>query len=263
MTEGRRDLTIRLDMEDAIAWVTIDRPEKRNAVNVEIHEALRALWPRLEGDDGVRVVVLTGSGDSFCAGADVRSFLPYLKESIAAGRDPGDFCGITHRALAKPLVVAINGPALGGGLELALAADLRLAAAQATFGLPEVSLGAIAGAGGITRLPRIIPEAVARDMILTGRTIDARRALEIGLVSEVVPAAELREAARAVALRIAGNSPRAVALSRAVLEETNGMPLAEALAIERAAFRAATESEDFAIGTASFATAAKPAFTGR
>lgn len=263
MTKGRFDLGIRVEKDEAIAWVTIDRPEKRNAVNIEIHEALRALWPQLEQDDGVRVIVLTGSGESFCAGADVRSFLPYLKARIAAGEDPGDFCGITHRALAKPLVAAINGAALGGGLELALAADLRLAAADATFGLPEVSIGAIAGAGGVTRLPRVIPEAVARDMILTGRSIDARRALEVGLVSEVVPAPQLREATRAVARRIAGNSPRAVALSRSVLNEVAGMPLAEALAVERTAFRAATESEDFAIGTASFATAARPAFTGR
>lgn len=254
---------IRVEKDDAIAWVTIDRPEKRNAVNVEIHEALRALWPRLEEDDGVRVVVLTGSGDSFCAGADVRSFLPYLKERIAAGEDPGDFCGITHRALAKPLVAAINGPALGGGLELALAADLRLAAGHATFGLPEVSLGAIAGAGGITRLPRVIPEAVARDMILTGRTIDARRAYEVGLVSDVVPLEKLHEAARAAARQIAGNSPRAIALSRSVLNTADGLPLADALAVERTAFRASTTTEDFMIGMASFATATKPAFTGR
>lgn len=255
---------VRLETADAIAWVTIDRPEKRNAVDVEVHRTLKALWPRLEDDESVRVIVLTGSGaESFCAGADIGSFLPYLRERIAAGEDPGDFCGLTHRTLAKPLVAAINGAALGGGLELALAADLRIAADHATFGLPEVRIGAIAGAGGVTRLPRLVPDAVARDMILTGRPIDARRACEVGLVSEIVPLSELHDTVRAVARRIAENSPSAVALSRSVLNTVANLPLADALEVERAAFRRATATEDFIIGTTSFASGARPAFTGR
>lgn len=257
-------MNIRVETQEQVAWVTIDRPEKRNAVNLDVHDGLKALWQRLEADDDIRVIVLTGAGsDSFCAGADVGTFLPHLKKSIAMGEDPGDFCGITHRPLKKPLVAAINGAALGGGLELALAADLRIAADHATFGLPEVKLGAIAGAGGVTRLPRMIPEAVARDMILTGRPLTARRAYEVGLVSEVVPLPALRETVSDIARQIVENSPAAVALSLSVLHRVDGMALAEALEIERAAFRTATTTEDFAIGTASFASTKKPAFSGR
>jgi E-phenylitaconyl-CoA hydratase len=257
-------MPIKMTIEDGIARVTIDRPEKRNAVDVETHEALRALWPVLEQDAGVRVIVLTGSGGaSFCAGADIRSFLPYLRESIAAGRDPGDFCGLTHRRLSKPVIAAINGAALGGGLELALAADIRIAADHATFGLPEVRLGAIAGAGGVTRLPREIPPAVARDMILTGRTISAVRAWQLGLLSEIVPVAELHDAAMRLARMIADNSPTAVSHCREILDRIDGLPEAEALPIERDAFRKATESEDFATGIASFAAGDKPRFPGR
>lgn len=255
---------IGLEITDGIARVTIDRADKRNAVDVETHLALRALWPRLEKEQSVRVITLTGAGSrSFCAGADIGSFLPYLHERIAAGEDPGDFCGLTHRALAKPLVAAINGAALGGGLELALAADIRIAADHATFGLPEVKIGAIAGAGGVTRLPRMVPDAVARDMILTGRPISALRAYELGLVSEVVAAAELHSTAERIARMIAENSPKAVALSRDVMNRVGGVPLEEALRIEREAFRQSTATEDFAIGIDSFGSGAKPAFTGR
>lgn len=254
---------IGLDVTGGIARVTIDRADKRNAVDVETHLALRALWPRLESDGSVRVITLTGAGrESFCAGADIGSFLPYLRERIAAGEDPGDFCGLTHRTLAKPLVAVINGAALGGGLELALAADIRIAAEHATFGLPEVTLGAIAGAGGITRLPRAIPEAVARDMILTGRPITAPRACQLGLVSEVVMAEDLHSTAERIAAAIAANSPRAVALSRDVMNRVGGMPLGEALKIEREAFRLSTATDDFARGIASFGARAKPVFTG-
>lgn len=255
-------MSIGLDVSNGIARVTIDREAKRNAVDVETHLALRALWPRLESDGNVRVVTLTGAGSrSFCAGADIGSFLPYLRERIAAGEDPGDFCGLTHRSLAKPLVAVINGAALGGGLELALAADIRIAAEHATFGLPEVKIGAIAGAGGVTRLQRMLPDAIARDMIITGRPITARRAHEVGLISEIASADDLHEAAERIARSIAENSPTAVALSREVLNRVSGVSLDEALKIEREAFRRSTASEDFAIGISSFGSGAKPAFT--
>ncbi|MGI6853693.1 enoyl-CoA hydratase/isomerase family protein [Mesorhizobium sp. 1B3] len=257
-------MSIETTIGEGIARVVINRPEKRNAVDVETHEALRALWPRLESDPGVRVIILTGSGrDAFCAGADIRSFLPYLRERIAAGEDPGDFCGLTHRALAKPVVAAINGASFGGGLELALAADIRIAADHATFGLPEVRIGAIAGAGGVTRLPRAIPTAVARDMILTGRPISAARAHQLGLVSEIVPFEALHATADDIARLVARNSPKAIALSREVMDRTDGLALDKALDIEREAFRRSTKSEDFGIGIASFTAGEKPEFSGR
>lgn len=255
---------IGLEITDGIAWVMIDRADKCNAVDIETHLALRALWPRLEEDESVRVITLTGAGNrSFCAGADIGSFLPYLRDRIASGEDPGDFCGLTHRTLAKPLVAVINGAALGGGLELALAADIRIAADHATFGLPEVKIGAIAGAGGVTRLPRMVPEAVARDMIITGRPITAQRGYELGLVSEVVAAEDLHSTAVRIARTISNNSPKAIALSREVMNRINGVPLDEALRLEREAFRLSTATQDFAIGIDSFASGTKPVFTGR
>ncbi|MEW5425031.1 enoyl-CoA hydratase/isomerase family protein [Amorphus sp. 3PC139-8] len=257
-------MCVRVEQEGAVAWVIIDRPARRNAIDIETHEALRALWPRLEADASVRVIVLTGAGEqAFCAGADIGSFLPWLAERIAAGEDPGDFCGLTHRALSKPVIAGINGAAVGGGLELALAADLRIAADHAVFGLPEVGLGAIAGAGGVVRLSRMIPHAIAADMILTGRSIDARRALEVGLISEIVPGPQLREAVGRVAARVAANSPTALRLSARVMRETAGLPLDTALAAERTAFRESTASEDYSIGLRSFAEKRRPEFTGR
>lgn len=254
-------MCVQLNVSEGIAWVTIDRSDKGNSVNVEVHETLRKLWPQLELDDAIGVVVISGSGDrSFCAGADIASFLPYLAERIANGEDPCDFCGLTHRQLQKPLIAAINGAAIGGGLEIALAADLRIASLNAVFGLPEVRIGAIAGAGGVTRLPRAVPAAVANEMILTGRSITAQRAYEVGLVSRVVDLAELHSAAEDMARAILANSPTAVSSSRKVMLETDGKPLTEALLIEREEFRAITASPDFEVGISSFREGRKPQF---
>lgn len=257
-------MSVTTEIDAGIAWVTINRPRQRNAIDIATHEALRALWSRLDVDEAVRVIVLTGAGTrAFCAGADIRDFLPYLRARIAEGADPGDFCGLTHFPSAKPVIAAINGAALGGGLELALAADLRIAVEGAVFGLPEVKLGAIAGAGGIVRLMRALPAALARDMLLTGRSIRAARALEAGLVSEVVSPGMLHAAARALARQIADNSPTALRLTREVMATTEGLPLDAALAAERKAFHVATASEDFALGVQAFAEGGVPSFTGR
>ncbi|MEI5682630.1 enoyl-CoA hydratase/isomerase family protein [Mesorhizobium sp. CCNWLW179-1] len=225
----------------------IDRPEKRNAIDVEAHEHLSALWSELEDRTDIRVIVLTGMGDqAFCSGADIGTFLPFLSSRIAIGEDPGHFCGLTHRRLRKPVIAAINGAALGGGLELALAADLRIAASTAKFALPEVKIGAIAGAGGISRLARMIPPAVAAKMILTGESINAERALEIGLVSDIVPLDELQSFVQKVAESIARCPEEAVGLSLEVFRNAGELPLEALLVEERKAFRAVAGTEAFA-----------------
>jgi enoyl-CoA hydratase/carnithine racemase len=163
-------MPVRVESFGAVAMVTIARPEAGNAIDTATHEELAGTWPTLERDEAVRVIVLTGAGaKAFCTGADIVNFLPYLGELIARGKDPEHFCGLTMTPLKKPIIAAINGAALGGGLELALACDLRIASDNATFGLPEPRIGLIAGAGGVTRLARAVPEAIAMDMLQTGR----------------------------------------------------------------------------------------------
>ena len=237
-------MAVKLERSGPVAWVTIDRPEKRNAVDPATHEELAATWPVLEQDPDIRVMVLTGAGDrSFCAGADVGSFLPYLVEAIDAGRDPEHFCGVTRKPPGKPLIAAINGDAFGGGLELALAADLRIASDHARFALPEVRIGAMAGAGGVTRLRRMIPAALAEHMILTGEPITAPRAFDVGLVSEIVPHDQLNTRVSDIAERIAASPQQAIAACRN-LRADDALPLDEAMANERSAFRTLMQSEE-------------------
>lgn len=258
-------MSILVSTTNAIATVTIDRPKVRNAINLETHNELAEVWNKLENDRAVRVIVLTGAGNqSFCAGADIASFLPYLSECAAQEKDPGHFCGLTRDPpTMKPIIAAINGTALGGGLELALACDLRIAADTAVFGVPEVKIGALAGAGGVARLSRFVPPAVAMDMILAGRTIDAKRAYEVGLVSEVVAAADLQSRVREVAACIAANGPLAVRLSKSVARHGANMGLASALELERAAFRRVLLTQDMKEGIAAFQEKRTPVFEGK
>lgn len=194
---------------DHLVRLTLNRPEARNAVNGAVSEAVADAVRATEADDGVRVVILTGASDqAFSAGAD-------LKE-IAAGRgaaiapEPFGFGGLVKSPRRKPWITAVNGFALGGGLELALACDMVVAAEHAEFGLPEVQRGLAAFAGGVLRLTRRIPRAVALEMIATGAPITAARAQAVGLVNAVAPAGGLQAAALALARRIASNAPVAV-----------------------------------------------------
>ncbi|MRX48881.1 enoyl-CoA hydratase [Paracoccus sp. S-4012] len=256
-------MTIDCSTRDGIARVVLSRPEKRNAITPAMHEALTELWPRLEADPRVRVIVLTGKGSAFCAGADVHEFLPHIARLIAEGKDPGHFCGLTRRVPGKPMIAAVNGPAYGGGMELMLASDIRIASDKARFALPEVQLGAIAGAGGITRLFRELPTAIANEMVITGNPIDAARAFQLGLVSAVHPPDELAPAAEALARRITSNAPLAVMASRDLGAIAGDDPLEEALEREREGFRQIVETEDFRIGTKGFGGAAPPIYVGR
>jgi enoyl-CoA hydratase/carnithine racemase len=212
-----------VDVERAgpVAVITICRPDKRNAVDPEVSAAMNAAFADAEADDEIAVSVLTGSGDVFCAGADLAA--------IAAGRvaeivelEPGGFGGLVRLTRRKPVIAAVNGHALAGGFELVLAADLAVAAEEAEFGLPEVGHGIIPSSGGLVRLPRQVPPKVALEVVLTGDRLTAARALELGLVNCVVPRAEVLPEALALAGRIAQLPPGAVHAARRVTEVAAG-----------------------------------------
>lgn len=248
-----------------VGLVTICRRDKHNAIDPETNEALADAFARLDRDDSVRCLVITGEGDqAFCAGADIPTLLPVLRQGIIDDDDDPQFAGITHRSpTVWPIIAAINGVAFGGGLELALACDLRLASTRGRFGLPEITVGVLAGGGGCTRLPRTIPAALAAEMILTGQSIDAGRALEVGLVSEVMAPEALLPRAIAMAGRIATRAPAALKASTALLRRPRYHDLEDALVAERLAFGQVLLGPDAAEGIRAFAEKREPNYQGR
>jgi enoyl-CoA hydratase/carnithine racemase len=253
-----------VERSGAIARVTLSRPAAMNALSGALVASMREAIAALRDDPAVRAVVLTGAGDrAFCAGAD-------LKERIAMTLDGTR--GFLHElndmvdalaAFPRPVIAALNGIAFGGGLELALACDLRLAAEGIEMGLPEVRLGIIPGAGGTQRLARVVGAGVAKELILTGRRIDAARAHAIGLVSALVPRDRLVAEAERWAGEIAEAGPLAVATAKRAIDEGWGKPLADALDIERAAYEVVLASDDRNEGLAAFGEKRKPRFTGK
>jgi len=217
-------VTLRFDRDGPVAILTIDRPKVHNALDFETSDALTDAWIRFRDDDGLRVAILTGAGDrAFCAGADLRGVGDFYKKLSSSQRlrrseqVPG-LGGITKNlTIDKPTIAAVNGFCLAGGLEIALACDLRIASENASFGLPEVTRGIIPGAGGTQRLPRLIGPERALDLILSGRRIDAEEAERIGLVSRVVAHGDLMEEALAMARVIAENGPLAVRAAKAAI----------------------------------------------
>ena len=253
---------VRYEVAERIAVVTLDRPERRNAVDAAMTAALRAAMERFEADPEALVAVLTGSGDrAFCAGMDLKAFADGEGPSILEG--PGGFAGFTRFPRTKPVIAAVNGAALAGGCELVLACDLIVAAEHAVFGLPEVKRGLFATSGGVLRLPRMIPRARALELLLTGDAIDAGTALGLGLVNSVVPPGRLQQAARDLALRICANAPLAVretlALARALLT----LPEEQLQSRNDAAWARIAASEDASEGPRAFAEKRPPAWRGR
>ena len=197
--------------------LTLNRPEARNAINPEVSRAMVAILDDIEADPDVRAVVLTGAGDVFSAGADLKVVASGKAMEIANVK--GNFAGLVQRDFPKPIIAAVNGHALAGGCEIMLACDLVVAAEGATFGIPEVKRGLMAAAGGLFRLPHRLPMAVALEMAMTGDPIDANRALQLGLVNRVVPKDKVIDEALAIAERIGENSPIAVRQSRRLVKE--------------------------------------------
>src|SRR5689334_19462702 len=226
------------EKRDRIAYVTINRPEARNAVSPEVHRAMIAAWADFADDDSVDVAILTGAGDAFCAGADLKEYIP----PIMTGSGPGDLRQIAELGLNgftrgmhrihKPIIGAINGWALAGGFETALACDIRIASDRAMFGSFEARRGFHHGDGGIVRLVNTCGTGIALEMLLTAEPIDAQRALQCNLVSRVVPHDELMEEAETVARQILRNSQRAVRSAKETIAEVIGQSLDAQLRIE-------------------------------
>jgi enoyl-CoA hydratase len=254
-----------VEISDAVATVTLNRPKVLNALNGETTSEIGDAMERLEADKRVRAIILTGAGDkAFAAGADIRE-LAELPDANAAA----DKSRVTHdvylkiEAMGKPVIAALNGFALGGGCELALACDIRIASDSAVLGLPEITLGIIPGGGGTQRLPRLVPTGVAKKLIFSGDHIDAAEALRIGLVDEVVPAAELMGRAGALATKISTRAPMSLALAKQAINKGLECDLERGCALEVANFGLACATEDKAEGTRAFVEKRKPAFKGQ
>jgi enoyl-CoA hydratase len=251
---------IDLELGGGVATLTVSRPEVHNALDgatvAEFHRALEEVRAAR-----ATVLIVTGKGDkAFVSGADISAIRERRREDALASINSRLMTAVeAHEAVT---IAAVNGYALGGGCELALACDLRLAAENAIFGLPEPSLGIIPGAGGTQRLPRIVGLGRAKEMILTGARWDARKALEAGLVSQVVPRADLMPAARATAERVLALGPLAVRLAKAAVNASSQMPLAAGLAFESTAQAITFESRDKMEGTSAFLEKRRPHFTG-
>ena len=199
-----------LEIDGNIATITLNRPERRNAVNARLTKALHEAMQECENDSSVSATILTGAGSSFCAGMDLAAFGDGEAKSILHG--PGRFAGFVGVKRRKPVIAAVNGPAMAGGFEIVLACDLAVSVNTAVFGLPEARRGLIAGAGGVFRLSQRLPIALVNEMILTGDPITAARALELGLINRVVAPDSLKKTARELAEKIAASAPLSVSL---------------------------------------------------
>jgi len=263
-------VSLRREVQGGILILTIDRPQARNALNAETQAALLEAWLNFRDDDTLRVAVLTGAGDqAFCAGADLKEIGSFYKSMTPfqrrerGEREPGLGAITRNFDARKPTIAAINGACLAGGLELALACDIRVAAEHARFGLPEVCRGILPGAGGTQRLPRALPLGVALEMVMTGAPIDAQAALRWGLVSHVVPAAEVLGCALRVASLIAANGPLAVQAARDAVYQGAAMPLEAALRLEQFLAEPLRQSDDAAEGVRAFIEKRRANFTGK
>jgi enoyl-CoA hydratase/carnithine racemase len=208
---------VEMERRGSTAIIRLNRPEARNAISPEVSETMVGILDEIEADRELRVVVITGTGEVFSAGADLKVVAQGRAADIA--RVKGGFAGLVARDFPKPIIAAVNGPALAGGCEIVLSCDLVVAADTARFGIPEVQRGLMAAAGGLIRLPKRLPLAIALELAMTGDPIDADRALQLGLVNRVVPGPEVLDTALAFADRIASNSPIAVRLSRQLVRE--------------------------------------------
>lgn len=257
------DKVVLIETDGHVATVTINRPDKLNALNAYVRSEFVAAFDALGANDDVRVVIVTGAGEkSFVAGADIGEF---------EGRSPVDQFRVMKSfgivdvvdAFPKPVIAAINGFCLGGGCELAMGCDIRIASDKAKLGQPEVNLGILPGAGGSQRLPRLVGLGTAYKMLFSGEMVRADEALRIGLVDEVVPADQLTDRTRALAATIASKSPVALQLIKEAVRAAVRMPLDEGLRLETTLFGLAFSSEDKVEGVRAFLDKREPKFTGR
>ncbi len=253
-----------IEQRGTTAWVTLNRPDARNALSRELNLQLQEIVGQLDADERTTAIVITGSGDkAFCAGADLkeRRGVPAAESGQYINAIAGAINGWGE--LRKPTIAAMNGSAFGGGLELALACDFRILVEGAELGLTEVRLGIMPGAGGTQRLPRLVGEARAKELILLGRRIGAARALEIGLVTQVVPRAQLPAAVEALVAELSQCAPLSVHSAKSAIERGYGRSLEDGLTIERECYDVTLFSEDRDEGLAAFAEGRPPRYQGR
>jgi len=255
--------TLLFEKRDRVGIITINRPDKRNALNIKTREEGAALLDELRNDESVGVVVITGAGDkAFIAGADIAEFAgrtAMMQRDVMTTRSL--FTAID--TFPKPIIAMINGYCLGGGCELALACDIRIASETASFGQPEINLGIIPGGGGTQRLTRLVGEGKAMEMILTGEIIDAKSAYSIGLVNHVFPAELLQAKTMELANRIAEKSPIALSLAKEAVKLASRSTLDEGLRREVDLFALCFSTEDKNEGVSAFLEKRKPEFKGR
>jgi enoyl-CoA hydratase len=244
-----------------VAVLTINRPEARNAVNGEVASGLEAAIDRFEEDPDTWVAVLTGAGPVFSAGADLKAIASGAAAALNTSR--GGFAGITRRERTKPVIAAVNGPALAGGCEIVLSCDMVVASTDARFGVPEVKRSLVAAAGGLFRLPRALPTNIAMELVLTGDPIEAQRAYDLGLVNQLVESGQAVEAAVALAERICVNAPVAVRESRAVVLQGAMADDDTAWRLTNEAFGRVVQTEDFSEGPKAFIEKRAPEWKGR
>jgi len=248
--------TLDIKVDGAVARVTLNRPDKRNAINDEMRAELTDAFARFDADPAARVVVVTGAGPAFCAGGDLSAAMIPPDPTRERIVEPLD-------RFAKPVIAAINGLAYGGGLELALACDIRIAVTTARFALPEVRIGSMPGSGGTQRLPAVVGPTLAAQMILSGEPIDAARALTAGLVSELCEPDQLFEVVMARAATIARNAPLALIAAKRALRAAGGMHDVERLDFERKLFNELALTEDRNEGRLAFREKRAPVFKGK
>jgi len=255
MSEENAVLT---EVEDGVLIVTMNRPEAKNAMNKAQAEGIAAAMDRLEADGDLRCAILTGAGGTFCSGMDLKGFLRGERPSIE-GRG---FGGLSEWTPSKPLIAAVDGYALAGGLELAISCDLIVANGAAKFGIPEAKRGLAAAAGGLIKLPRQIPPRIAMELALTGDFIDAKRAYDLGLVNRVVEGPSI-EGAKELARAIAANGPLALIASKAVIRQSHTWSDEEMWQKQNAHTMAVFVSEDAREGSLAFAEKRKPNWQGK
>jgi E-phenylitaconyl-CoA hydratase len=257
-------MSVELEVDEGVALITLNRPERLNALDAEHYRLLSEAWIRVRDEEAIRAAVVTGAGErSFSVGADLKSFInapDELSQFWLTQRDQ-----LLNRGLEvwKPVVAAVNGYCLGGGMTLLLGTDIRVAAEHATFGLSEVKRGVVPGNGGSQRILSQLPRAIAMELLLTGDPIDAEAAARWGLVNRVVPATELLEAALAIARRIAANAPLAVQAAKELAVRSSDLDLTSGLRLEQTILRLLQFTADAEEGPAAFAEKREPRFEGR
>lgn len=257
MSDEANEPEVLVEQRDRILIITINRPKAKNAVNAAVANGLAEAVDRLDGDPGLSVGILTGAGGSFCAGMDLKAF--------ARGELPiveGRGMGFTERPPVKPLIAAVEGYALAGGTELALATDLIVASRESAFGIPEVKRGLVAGGGGLLRLPHRIPPAIAMELALTGDNLPAERAHKLGLVNALAEPGRALEEAIALAEKIAANGPLAVAATKRIIVESRGWSPENMFAEQNKLLAPVFASNDAKEGAIAFAEKRPPRWTG-